>query len=151
MIMRAGPHENPTVSAPFITGVRDVCRIFSRHKWKMGLFFCATLAVVVAGLVVYPRSYTSEARLFVRLGKESVSLDPTATLSPTLNVGDTRESEINSELEVLRSQVLFEDVVGRVGQIPWTKVSTGSLCVDRRVENLSLSIELLLKRSAGSL
>jgi uncharacterized protein involved in exopolysaccharide biosynthesis len=118
MITRAAPHENPTVSGPCITGVHDVCRILSRHKWKMGFFFARRLRSLWGGLVVYPRSYTSEARLFVRLGKESVSLDPTATLSPTLNVSGTRVGEINSKVEVLRSRVLFGDVVDRLGQIP---------------------------------
>src|SRR4029079_13583413 len=64
-----------------------------------------------------------EARLFVRLGKESVSLDPTATLGQTVAVNESRESEINSELEMLRSRVLLEDVVEHLGP---DKVLSGS-------------------------
>ncbi len=93
----------------------DLFRILYRHKRKMAVVFFGTLAVVVAALIVLPRSYTSEARLFVRLGKESVSLDPTATVNEVITVTDSRESEINSELEILRSRALLEDVVQQLG------------------------------------
>jgi uncharacterized protein involved in exopolysaccharide biosynthesis len=89
--------------------------VFYRHKGKMAIAFCAILALFVGGLIVFPRSYTSEARLFVRLGKESVSLDPTATMHETISVNESRESEINSELEILRSRALLEDVVAQLG------------------------------------
>ncbi len=81
----------------------------------MAVVFCTILALFVGGLIVYPRSYTSEARMFVRLGKESVSLDPTATMHETISVNESRESEINSELEILRSRSLLEDVVNQLG------------------------------------
>ena len=40
---------------------------------------CRPLPDGRAVLVFYPRTYGSEAKLFVRLGSESVALDPTAT------------------------------------------------------------------------
>jgi uncharacterized protein involved in exopolysaccharide biosynthesis len=101
-----------TKAAP---GVRDLCRVFYRHKRKMVVAFCSTLALCVLGLIVFPRTYTSESRLFIRIGKESVALDPTATTNQTIEVNETRESEINSELEILRSRVLLEDVVDELG------------------------------------
>jgi uncharacterized protein involved in exopolysaccharide biosynthesis len=97
------------------TNTRDVIRIFFRHKRKMLVFFCTMMALVVLGLIVYPRSYRSDARLFVRIGKESVGLDPTATVNETVSVNDSRETEINSAVEILRSRVLLEDVVARLG------------------------------------
>ena len=104
-----------SANGPSVPSTRDVFRILARQKRKMVVFFCATLAAVVGLLVVFPRTYSSEARLFVRLGKESVSLDPTATLGQTVAVNESRESEINSELEMLRSRVLLEDVVEHLG------------------------------------
>jgi uncharacterized protein involved in exopolysaccharide biosynthesis len=81
----------------------------------MVLFFLGSMSLVVLGLMVFPKSYQSDARLFVRLGKESITLDPTATTSQTVGLSDTRESEINSEIEILNSRSLLEDVVDRVG------------------------------------
>jgi len=104
-----------TANSPTVLSTRDVFRIFARQRRKMIVCFCATMAAVVGVLIVFPRTYSSEARLFVRLGKESVSLDPTATLGQNMSVNESRESEINSELEMLRSRVLLEDVVEHLG------------------------------------
>jgi uncharacterized protein involved in exopolysaccharide biosynthesis len=106
-----------------VPSTRDILQILARHKRKMVVFFSATMTAVVGLLIFFPRTYSSEARLFVRLGKESVSLDPTATLGQTVAVNESRESEINSELEMLRSRVLLEDVVEHLGP---DKVLSGS-------------------------
>jgi polysaccharide biosynthesis protein PslE len=106
--------RNPRSENPFVS-LRDAGRVLSRHKGKMLLFFSGTMALVVAGLIWYPRTYQSEARLFLRLGRESVSLDPTATLSQVVAVDGSRESEINSELDILRSRLLLEHVVDQLG------------------------------------
>ncbi len=94
---------------------RDLCRPLFRHKRLMVLVGGGTGLAILLGLVLFPRTYTSEARVFVRLGKESVALDPTATVGPTVNMNESRESEINSELEILRSQALLEDTVDALG------------------------------------
>ena len=51
----------------------------------------------------------------VRLGKESVSLDPTATTGQVANVEPEFENEINSELSILKSRDLAEKVVDIFG------------------------------------
>lgn len=116
MITRNSIYDNAAVTTRAATSARDVCRILFRHKRKMAITFCTTMALIIGALVVWPRTYSSESRLLVRLGKESVGLDPTASLGQTIGVeGGTRENEINSEIEMLRSRVLLEDVVHRVG------------------------------------
>ena len=94
---------------------RDISRIVFRHKRKMLITFASTVGLVVLALIVAPRTYESDARLFVRMGKESVALDPTANLGQTVAMNESRESEINSELEILRSRVLLQDVVEELG------------------------------------
>ncbi|MGE0695492.1 MAG: GumC family protein [Pirellulales bacterium] len=81
----------------------------------MVAFFLTSMTLVVLGLLFFPRTYKSDARLFVRLGKESVGLDPTAALQQTVSVNDSRESEINSVVELLRSRAVLDDVVKRLG------------------------------------
>ncbi|MGD9644898.1 MAG: GumC family protein [Pirellulales bacterium] len=105
--MQAHPRALPTLP--------DLVDILLRHKWKMLLFFAATLALVYIALRLWPRSYGSEAKLFVRLGRESVGLDPTATTGETIGVYDSREHEINSVVGVLQSRVLIEEVVDKLG------------------------------------
>ena len=116
MIVRNTVRGNSgTVPAKPAPALKELCRTFYRHKRKMAAVFCVIFVLLAVGVVAFPRTYTSDARLFIRLGRESVALDPTATMNEVINVNDSRESEINSELEILRSRVLLEDVVERLG------------------------------------
>jgi len=84
-------------------------------RWR--LIAACMLAGVVVGLlalVVWPRSYESEAKLIITVGRESVGLDPTATTSPTLMLQKTQEEEVNSALEIMSSRQVAELVVDRL-------------------------------------
>jgi len=50
-----------------------------RHLWKSIGAITLCVGAAVAYTAVSPMYYGSEAKIFVRLGRESVSLDPTAT------------------------------------------------------------------------
>ncbi len=95
----------------------DVYRAFSRHKKKAVLFFCAVFAGTVLFTLLVPRQYKSEGKLFVRLGRENATLDPTATLgqNPIVAIPQSREREINSVVEILHSRTLVEKVVDALG------------------------------------
>jgi len=77
--------------------------------------FVITVAAAVAAMTFLPRSYVSEAMIFVKLGRETVSLDPTATTGSTISVLDTRDNEINSIRDMLYSRGIMERVVDRIG------------------------------------
>jgi uncharacterized protein involved in exopolysaccharide biosynthesis len=95
--------------------LRDFFTVFFRHKWKIILFFLVVIATITAATLLSQEIYRSEAKLMVRLGRESVTLDPTATTGQVVQVGQSRESEINSELEILKSQELVQKVVDTIG------------------------------------
>ena len=101
--------------------LRDLYYVFFRHKWKMVLFFLAVTVTVAVGTFLVAETYRSEARLMVRLGRENVTLDPTATTGQTIFVGHARENEVKSELEILRSRELAEKVVDSIGPEAITK------------------------------
>jgi len=94
---------------------RDLVAVFFRHKWKMLIFFAAVVFLTAAATILSPEIYLSEAKLLLRLGRESVSLDPTVTTGPVIHVSQSRESEINSEIEILRGRDLVESVVDSIG------------------------------------
>jgi succinoglycan biosynthesis transport protein ExoP len=98
--------------------LRDIYYIVFRQKWKAIIFFLVVFITVTVGTFLMPEIYRSEAKLMVRLGRESVSLDPTATTGPFISVGQNRENEIKSELEILNSQDLVEKVVDAIGPAP---------------------------------
>jgi uncharacterized protein involved in exopolysaccharide biosynthesis len=97
--------------------LRETLRAFWRHKGKMGLFFTGVMIAVALYTFLSARAYRSEAKLFLRLGRENATLDPTATLgeSPAVVVPSSRENEINSVIEILKSRPLVENVVDAVG------------------------------------
>jgi uncharacterized protein involved in exopolysaccharide biosynthesis len=83
----------------------------------MAVFVALVLGVAAAVIVLMPRAYRSQAKLFVRLGRENAALDPTATFgqAPVVAVPPSREDDINSALEILTSRFLVEKVVDSVG------------------------------------
>jgi uncharacterized protein involved in exopolysaccharide biosynthesis len=90
--------------------VEFVRRATLRH-WKKGaLVGAAGCLVALVGTLLLPRTYYSEARLFVRFGREN-QVDPTATGGQMVALYESRESEINSLIEILRSRAIFDRVV----------------------------------------
>jgi uncharacterized protein involved in exopolysaccharide biosynthesis len=95
--------------------LRDFYSILFRHKWKVIIFFLAVVVTVGLGTLLASEVYKAEAKLLVKVGRESVNLDPTATTGQVIQLGQTRESEINSELEILKSRELALKVVDAIG------------------------------------
>jgi uncharacterized protein involved in exopolysaccharide biosynthesis len=97
------------------TSSRDICRILFRHKKKIVGGFLFALTVAAGVIFLWPRKYESEAKLYVRVGRETVTLDPTATTGQVIPVELSRETEVNSVLEMLRSRVMIEKLVDKIG------------------------------------
>ncbi|HEV7223969.1 MAG TPA: GNVR domain-containing protein [Pirellulales bacterium] len=97
--------------------LRDAYRTLFRHRRKMAAWFVTAVAAAVLITLFGPQAYRSEARLLVRLGRENVVLDPTATMgqAPAVAVPLNRENEINSEIVILESRVLLDKVVDALG------------------------------------
>jgi polysaccharide biosynthesis protein PslE len=87
----------------------------TRHWGKSLLFFLCSTSLVLAATVYWGNSYRSDARLFVRLGKESVSIDPTVPTNGAITLNEGREIEINSVLQILQSRELAKRVVETIG------------------------------------
>lgn len=93
--------------------VRDALRALVRYKrYSLAVFGCVCVLTVL-GLLVMPRKYESEAKLFVRFGREN-SVDPTAS-GQLVSIYESRESEVNSLLEILNSWALLSEVVRKLG------------------------------------
>jgi uncharacterized protein involved in exopolysaccharide biosynthesis len=120
---------------------RDAWRILFRHRRKALGFFVVVVGAVTAATLLSPRIYQSQGKLLVRLGRENVGLDPTTTIGreATLSVPNTREEEINSVAEILRSRVVIEHAVDAVtpAAILAGEEASGSLSPrDRAILNL---------------
>jgi len=104
--------QMPTSDFLFLSQLANAMRAY----WLRGtVTFLILMTGVGFATLVCPRTYQSEARIYVRLGRETVHLDPTATTGQTVQLADSREREIYSVLELLRSRALYEKVVDQLG------------------------------------
>jgi uncharacterized protein involved in exopolysaccharide biosynthesis len=67
--------------------LRGFFRVLFRHKGKVILFFMGVMIIVAGASFLTQELYRPEARLMVRIGRESVSLPPTATTGQVISVG----------------------------------------------------------------
>ncbi|HET6324979.1 MAG TPA: hypothetical protein VFG04_09790 [Planctomycetaceae bacterium] len=94
----------------------DVLAIVSRNRWKLAAFGCAMVAGALVLSSVWPKTYRSEAKLYVRLGRENLGLDATSSLGHEINgIQINREDELNTVVDLLKSHSLLEKVVDAVG------------------------------------
>ncbi len=95
----------------------DVAQALSRHKKKAVSVFLLAVGTATLAAFLLPKSYRSEAKLFVRLGRENATLDTTVSpgREPVVAIPMSRENEINSLVEVLRSRAMLEKVVDGIG------------------------------------
>ena len=80
----------PVIMAAHGPSLGDYVELPFRY-WRL-LAGCVLTSIVVGllALIIWPRSYESEAKLMITVGRESVGLDPTATTSPTLMLKKTQ-------------------------------------------------------------
>ena len=110
----------------------DVLRFVWRHKGKMLVTFLVGVAVTLAYLSLAPRKYKSEAKLLVRIGRESITLDPSATTGQFVAMAESRDSELHAIEELLTSRASAEKIVDRFGpEVILEKRSVGPSLSDR--------------------
>ena len=85
-----------------------------KHKFKAFTAFVLVMLTVVALFLVWPRKYASEGRLFVQLGRNNRGLDPTPGNS-SVTIQDSRETEIRSVVELMKSRAILESTVDEIG------------------------------------
>ncbi len=94
---------------------RQAVAILQAHTRSSLVVFASIIAVSCAFLMLAPRKYQSRAQYLVRLGHESVSLDPVATVGETMGLYMTSDSIVRSTREILNSESLADKVVDKVG------------------------------------
>lgn len=96
------------------SSLREVLTVLFRRKRAVMAFFVSVTFFV--GLFTYfmPKTYRSDTKLLVKIGRESVSVDPTV-VGPTMQVTRDMQNEINSEVSLLTSKALAERTVDVLG------------------------------------
>jgi polysaccharide biosynthesis protein PslE len=127
--------EISNTAIPYTASVRaalslsssEVVAIITRNRWKLIAFGCLMLIGAFVLAAKWPKTYRSEAKLYVRLGRENMGLDATAALGHEISgVQISREDELNTVVELLKSHSLLEKVVDAVGTETILSPSNGS-------------------------
>src|SRR5664280_2487530 len=93
----------------------DIYFILFRQKWLI-LFFSAVAIVATSVLLILnPALYQSHAKLFIRYIVNGRALSPPGNEQSTRPVDDEQQGIINTELEILKSFDLAEQVAKEVG------------------------------------
>ncbi|MFH1264489.1 MAG: hypothetical protein ABIK89_02090, partial [Planctomycetota bacterium] len=75
---------------------RDYLLPVFRFKWRAMAVVAAAVSAAALWVWLAPRKYESESKLFVRLGRENIALDPTVKRDEVIGVSASREAEMNS-------------------------------------------------------
>lgn len=102
------------VNDPFDSPIRTCLIAIWRFRWRSVFVFLFTVTAAIVALFVLPKEYESEGKLFVRVGRENASLDPIVTSEGTIALSASRETEINSIVEHLRSRSILEETLRSV-------------------------------------
>lgn len=95
---------------------QDLWEVIFRHKWKLVLFPLAVLCAGAAVILFVPRSYQSESKILLRVGRETVGIDPTVTTGKTVALHqNNRDTDVRSAIDLLQSRGLAELIVDHVG------------------------------------
>ena len=94
---------------------RIIRRALVRHWRLAGMVAAAIFLLVVLALRALPPMYSSEARLLARFDHENLPLESAATTDPLIPSDESRASEMNSLLEVLKSRAMLDRLADSLG------------------------------------
>ena len=105
--------------------------IVRRHKFKFVFTVLLGLVLTAAYFSTAPRKYRSTAKLFIKKGRETVVLDPTARTS------QSGETEVFAVAELLNMRELAEEVVDHFGPNVILEKESGSQSLGERLSFLN--------------
>ncbi len=85
-----------------------------RHKTKCLIVFTSIVIMVAALFLIWPKKYASEGKLFVQVGRSDTNISPNPQ-ALGVSIQDSRETEIKSVEELIKSDAIMEAVVRKIG------------------------------------
>lgn len=93
--------------------LRDILHVVFKQKKQILVFFLVTVCTVAVGTFVAKPTYEAKAKILVKIGRENLYVPPNSNTSQIIR--PNREDEINSEIELLKSRSLAENVIKFLG------------------------------------
>lgn len=95
--------------------LRDALMPLFRRRRLGSLVFAAIFAGALLGGLFAPRRYEAEMKILVNRSRVDAVVTPDANASPTVALPAISEEDLNSEVELLKSRDLLEEVVVACG------------------------------------
>lgn len=97
------------------SSLRDFLHVLFKHKTQILLFFFAAVCSVTVGTFMMKPTFVATSQILVKIGRENLYVPamPNSGNNPVININ--REEQINSEIEILKSLSLAEEVVKALG------------------------------------
>jgi polysaccharide chain length determinant protein (PEP-CTERM system associated) len=98
------------------TSIRDCLHVIFKRKAEILLFFVVTVSTVGFVTLLLKPTYEASSQLLVKVGRENIYV-PTVPASGnhTPIISANRDGQINSEIEILKSRLLAEEVIKSLG------------------------------------
>lgn len=102
---------------PKLYTIIDAVLAIWRQRWLVFLVFSLIVLTVGTATLLMPKTYLSESKLFVRLGRENSAIDVTAGMGERAVFGLplNRESEMNSVAAMMETKDLYGNIVDKIG------------------------------------
>jgi len=107
--------SQPRQQAGLDVMVTDLAYFVFHHKWKIFLFSVAGILAAAYAWITASPVYRSEARLLVRYVMESTGADPAALSGEVISPDRQGRNIINSEIGILTSREIAEEVIDEIG------------------------------------
>ena len=91
------------------TSLRDFLNVIFKRKAEIFYFFLVTVITVTAGTLLVTPTYEATSQILIKLGRENFYMPTVAAGGPVIN--QSPEEQVNSEIEILKSQYLARKVV----------------------------------------
>lgn len=96
--------------------VRNYVRAIFRNSGKLFFYNLLVILLAIAAIMFWPREYRSEAKVWIKIGRENSKLDPTAATGETIAIQENdREDEIKSVIDIMGSRGVVEKAVEKLG------------------------------------
>ena len=96
------------------TTLRDSLQILYMQKRKIQVVFLITVLVALMGVYLWPETYEVQSKILVKRGREIASPSPTI-LQPNQMLIMLSQSDINTEIQILKNKALITQVVDNIG------------------------------------
>ena len=150
-------HNNRGLSLPAAAPVgvsswtfREITTTLCRRKWLFLSLFATIAAITLLFALVLPNQYQSRMKILVKNTRADVLITPERTNSPNVS-GEVTETQINSEIALLTSKDLLEQVVRQSGldkQVSAGFWSQNVPAAERAVLQLEKNLEIIPARKA---